>query len=1252
MSARHIVAFFILKSRGGVMPTNIDELQIEINAKATKANEAIDRLVGKIDKLTASMSRLDGSKLASLAGGVQRLGSAMQTMNNVKTADFTRLARNLQNLNNLDVSKLANVSTNVNHIGTALKGFSGINFDNKGVQNLINSIARLSDSNISSLANVNFAQLGNNINQLATSLANASKIQQSVISMTNAIGNLAKSGDKIPLVSSSLGNLGTALNKFVSDMASSASASDSTINFANAIGVLAKSGNTMPATTSNLSALGTELKKLMKELSTAPKVSQNLIDMTNALAKLARTGASSGKAANSLVSSFNRISKASKGVKFNLLGAASGIKSLGGQLLSVVGLAGGFYMVFNGIKNAIDISSDLTEVQNVVDVTFGDFKQKIEDLASVSIPELGMSELTTKNIASRFQAMGTAMGFTQGKMADMSVELTRLTGDMASFYNVEQKAVGEDLESIFTGQTKPLRQYGLDLTEATLQEWALKNGIDANINSMSQMEKTMLRYQYVMANTKAAQGDFQRTQDTWANQIRILQENFKALASVMGSSFISALKPLVRALNSAMSHIIAFAKVVSNSLGKIFGWQYEDATGGIANDFEDAAGYADNLASGTGKAADNANKLKQQLQGFHELNVLTSPTDSGSGGGSGVAGGGTANADANSDQWVQTDSILKSYESQLDTLYKLGSHIGETLTNAMNNIDWDSVYEGARNFGSGLASFLNGLISPELFGATGKTIAASLNTALYSLNSFGATFDWNDFGISIGTGINNFFSTFDFKATAETINAWANGILDTIISALDTIDWSQLGTAIGDFFSKLDIADIASKLLYVAGQIITGLGEALLNVFDKSPLSGAIISVIGGLKLASASQVWANTIGSTILNKLGIAVGTSGGSTGMGAIGQATIAVTSGILLGEVIGGQASKLWASMAENAGDTKLAKYYKEYNTPSKAIQGLVEAKPTMKELAEAMKNMSYDFVDYLTKDETTEISLNAEVKNLDFTKLSKSDKTVKNGTISTDKLTDNVPLYKKIISNGTITADKFSDAIPQGLKTLKNFVADIDDKTDNINIKDKALSGFSALLENGKDLIQNKILSKFTADITERKDSLSLGAKTFESIANLNKATKNIPSSELVFGGTVRFDSAVVGKGLQNFQMSITKKANGGLFNGGSWKPIQQFALGGFPDTSQLFIARERGPELVGTIGGHTAVMNNDQIVASVSDGVARAVASVMSRYGNNNTQPIIVNLDGREVFNSTRKYANDYYNRTGRPAFNM
>lgn len=698
------------------MAESIDQLQIDINAQANRANKVIDTLCSKIDRLTVSMNHLDGSKLGVLANGVQRLGTAMQTMNNVKTADFTRLAKNLQTLNNLDVSKLSNLPVNVNRIAAAFNGLSGMEESAKQMTALASGIKQLGYS-----------------------------------SAEKAIKN-------IPL-------------------------------------------------------LATAMKKLMSELSTAPKVSRNLIDMTNALAKLARTGSSSGKAANSLVSSFNRISKASSGMKFGLLSAVNGISAIRRSILSAMGVAGGFYAVFQGIKESINIASDLTEVQNVVDVTFGDFKSKIEDLAKVSIPELGMSELTTKQIASRFQAMGTAMGISQRGMADMSTELTRLAGDMASFYNVEQKAVGEDLEAIFTGQTKPLRQYGLDLTEATLQEWAMKQGIDANINSMSQMEKTMLRYQYVMANTGAAQGDFIRTADTWANQVRVLKENFKALGSVMGSTFINALKPLVKSLNSAMSHVISFAKVVSNALGKIFGWTYEENSGGIAQDYEDIADSAEDLATGTGKAADNAKKLKQQLQGFDELNVLTSDLadnlDAATGG-TGVSGSGATSGYEG--QWKKTGEELP-FESDIDTLRKLGKTISETLINAMESIDWNAAYEKSRNFGTGLAEFLNGLFEgyngQTLFGEVGKTIASALNTVVYSALSFGQTFDFKQFGRNIADGINNFFMTFDFGALAQTLNVWVDGLIDLIGTTIKETDKGAILDAFIDFFGNLELDTVA-----------------------------------------------------------------------------------------------------------------------------------------------------------------------------------------------------------------------------------------------------------------------------------------------------------------------------------------------------------------------------------------------------------------------------------------------------------
>ena len=275
----------------------------------------------------------------------------------------------------------------------------------------------------------------------------------------------------------------------------------------------------------NIPLLAKSMRQLMSELSKAPKVSQNLIDMTNALAKLARTGASSGRAANALSGSLNTYTKSTHKASRGTKGLASAL----GKMYATYWL---LFRFVGKIGDSITIASDLVEVQNVVDTVFGDMSSKVEEYAQNSIKQFGMSELSFKQYASRFQAMGSAMGIDTSSiesansflnkatggyvglsdsMADVSLTLTQLTADMASFYNVSQKDVAEDLAAIFTGETRPLRQYGLDLTQATLQEWAMKNGLDANVQSMSQAEKTMLRYRYVLANTASAQGDFART---------------------------------------------------------------------------------------------------------------------------------------------------------------------------------------------------------------------------------------------------------------------------------------------------------------------------------------------------------------------------------------------------------------------------------------------------------------------------------------------------------------------------------------------------------------------------------------------------------------------------------------------------------------------------------------------------------------------------------------------------------------------
>ena len=197
---------------------------------------------------------------------------------------------------------------------------------------------------------------------------------------------------------------------------------------------------------------------------------------------------------------------------------------------------------------------------------------------------------------------------------------------------------------------------------ATLQTWALNNGMNVNVQKMTQAEKTMLRYQYVMANSQHIMGDFARTSDTYHNQMVQLAQSFQSFGSIVGRAIVNAIKPFLRALNAGMQAAIKFATVVSDALGFIFGWKYEAGGGGITelpDILDDAAGGAGGVADGTGKAADNAKKLKSYLMGIDELNVLEPPKDDSGSGGGGGGGGGANGAGADGGPWVDAENSLK-----------------------------------------------------------------------------------------------------------------------------------------------------------------------------------------------------------------------------------------------------------------------------------------------------------------------------------------------------------------------------------------------------------------------------------------------------------------------------------------------------------------------------------------------------------------------------------------------------------------
>lgn len=318
-------------------------------------------------------------------------------------------------------------------------------------------------------------------------------------------------------------------------------------------------------------------------------------------------------------------------------------KSLKG-LAAAVGIAFGVKAIVSFGKAAISLASDLEEVQNVVDVSFGDMKYKIEEFAETSIEKFGLSELAAKKTASSFAAMAKGMKFSQKESADMAIELTKLSADMASFYNITQDESRTALSSVYTGETETLKRYGILITEVNLQEYARQQGIDKSIAKMTQQEKIMLRYNYVMEATSLAQGDFARTSDSWANQVRVLSERWKQFMSIMGDSLITILTPVLKVLNSIVSTLISFAKTINGVVSALFGKQTSQNEE-IAASGNAAAGAVGGLADSTEEAGDAAEKAgkkaKNALASFDELNVLAQGSGNGEGdtpgfGGSGV----------------------------------------------------------------------------------------------------------------------------------------------------------------------------------------------------------------------------------------------------------------------------------------------------------------------------------------------------------------------------------------------------------------------------------------------------------------------------------------------------------------------------------------------------------------------------------------------------------------------------------------
>lgn len=1216
----------------------LETLEVKIQAQAQQASGQIDALVTRLGRLSSALSGLSTGNLNSLATGVNRLAGAMTAMRGIDTRTFSAVARNVDKLGSINSKQINAAAGSMRQISNSLKGLSGMSASVKGLTELASAIKQLGYQ-----------------------------------SSTKAIENIPK--------------------------------------------------------------LATAMRQLMAELSKAPMVSQNLINMTNALAKLARTGGAAGTAAKSITSSFSGFSSSASAVTKKSFSLAAAI----GKVYAT------YWALFRGFKllrDAIDISSSLTEVENVVRQTFGQYENLINNFAKTSIEKFGMSELSAKQFASRFQAMGTALDIPQGQMAKMSIRLTELAGDMASFYDVSQEDIAKSLQSVFSGTTAPMRRYGIDLTQATLKEWALKQGLDANISSMTQAQKAMLRYQYVLAHTTNITGDFARTADTWHNQITMLKENFKALGAVVGGGLINAFKPFIKALNAVLQKVISFAEMVTNALGSIFGWRYEASKGagisGLADDIgsasdgmDDLSNAAGNAGKNTGGIAKNAKKAKKEIQqatrAFDELKVISKQSKdntsgsgnkgSGSGSGSGAGSGGSGGGDTG--KLVKTDTIFKKFKSDIKDLEGLGKAISGSLINAMRGIKWDEVYAKASGFGSGLAKFLNGLFEGQkgttLFGETGKLIANSLNTVLHGLDSFGTTFNWKQFGNSIADGINKFFQNFDFALLAQTLNSWAQGAFDAVATALSKISWKDVWKGVKEFLSNLDVKTVAIIIGALTIKKILGLH-----------LAKKALEIIG----TSISKAIAGSIAA----KLGVEIGKN--DTISSVLSTAISKKLSGISLGEGIAGTLATGFVITATIAVSLKFAEDFKEWKDNIDKYGWVEGRKKTARDNkanpynnGRAISDKDVENYEEKAKKRANANSANPYNSNSKYSWKTEKIKNAANpydtNSVKSHKTlefqakikTKASELWAKLKSDWDKIKNKYADfkgRIKDDAKEwwentkkywskkvgkVKEFTTDVKDSAKEWWSNTKKYWGqkvgqvkkFTTAVQNDaskwwsntKKYWSEKVgkVKEFTTDVKNKAgewwsnvkkwwESTTAGKEVKRFTVNVKKAggtwwkdVSNEWKEKVINAGrTLKIGISFATNALKNLWSSVstffsgktvnvktkgstTKKADGGVFSGGSWKPIKKYAVGGLPNMGQMFVAREAGPELVGTLGGHTAVMNNDQIVSSVSDGVYRAVKAAMG-----NGQPVNVTFkveaDSKGIFKVTQEEARQFFNRTG------
>lgn len=509
----------------------------------------------------------------------------------------------------------------------------------------------------------------------------------------------------------------------------------------------------------------------------------------------------------------NTVSKVTNGIKNQFNNLSKSINNSFKGLARLVGLTAMIAGLVKLGKAAVQAASDLEEIQNVVNVVFGDSAAEIDQWAKSALKNFGMVESEAKDVASTFKAMANGMGVADKSGKVMSLRLAELAADLASFRNTSVEQARTALSGVFTGETEALKKFGVVMTEANLKAYALSQGITKSYSAMSQAEKVALRYNYVLHATADAQGDFARSSGSWANQIKVLKGQWTSFLGVLGTAITQIFAPLVQALNKVLEVLITITKTAFAAMGIDFSVQSAKVSSGLG----DAADAAGDITDGIGDATQAAKELYHELAPFDELNLLGDKSkDSGSSGGGGIGdagGGGLDIADAEVKLEKTEDLTMKSLEEMLNDL-------NDWFENTMG--PW------LKEKAHWLAEKINEFVDNTPWDLLGYTAANGLNQIIYALDEFFTTLKGYNIGNAFADFINAFVDKFDAAAFGKMIGDKIKLGLDIAIGFLENFDGSKFGQKLADFFNNLDIPTIAGKIGKVLSEAIkAGLDIAI-----------------------------------------------------------------------------------------------------------------------------------------------------------------------------------------------------------------------------------------------------------------------------------------------------------------------------------------------------------------------------------------------------------------------------------------